>query len=260
MPDVLEFAIATARAAGQLLCQQYRQQHSVRLKSSDIDVVTEADLASEQLIVDAIRQEFPDHGIFSEEGLGDVHGLVADSTPVWLVDPLDGTVNYAHGYPLWGVSLALSEGGQILAAVTFDPLRDEVFSAQQGKGARCNGERIQVSPVAEMHQALAATGFAYKRATLVDNNLAEFSAIMPLVQGVRRAGSAVLDLAHLADGRLDGYWEMHLQPWDWAAGWLLVEEAGGKVTDMRGAPWSLASRDIVASNGLLHAELLSRLA
>jgi myo-inositol-1(or 4)-monophosphatase len=260
MPDVLEFAIATARAAGQLLCQLYRQQHSVRLKSSDIDVVTEADLASEQLIVDAIRQEFPDHGIFSEEGLGDVHALVADSTPVWLVDPLDGTVNYAHGYPLWGVSLALSEGGQILAAVTFDPLRDEVFSAQQGKGTRCNGERIQASGVNEMHRALVATGFAYKRATLTDNNLAEFSAVMPRVQGVRRAGSAVLDLAHLADGRLDGYWEMHLQPWDWAAGWLLVEEAGGKVTDMRGEPWSLASRDIVASNGPLHTQLLSRLA
>jgi len=260
MPDVLEFASATARAAGQLLCQLYRQHHSVHLKSSDIDVVTEADIAAEQLIVDAIRQEFPGHGIFSEEGLGDVHALVADSTPVWLVDPLDGTVNYAHGYPLWGVSLALSENGQILAAVTFDPLRDEIFSAQQGKGAWCNGERIQVSAVAELRQALAATGFAYKRATLVDNNLAEFSAVMPRVQGVRRAGAAVLDLAHLADGRLDGYWEMHLRPWDWAAGWLLVEEAGGKVTDIRGEPWSLASGNIVASNGLLHAELLSRLA
>lgn len=260
MPDVLEFASATARAAGQLLCQLYRQHHSVHLKSSDIDVVTEADIASEQLIVDAIRREFPGHGIFSEEGLGDVHALVADSAPVWLVDPLDGTVNYAHGYPLWGVSLALSENGQILAAVTFDPLRDEIFSAQQGKGAWCNGEQIQVSGVAELRQALAATGFAYKRATLVDNNLAEFSAVMPRVQGVRRAGAAVLDLAHLADGRLDGYWEMHLRPWDWAAGWLLVEEAGGKVTDMRGEPWSLASTDIVASNGLLHAELLARLA
>jgi myo-inositol-1(or 4)-monophosphatase len=260
MPDVLEFASATARAAGQLLCQLYRQHHSVHLKSSDIDVVTEADIASEQLIVNAIRQQFPDHGIFSEEGLGDVHALVADSTPVWLVDPLDGTVNYAHGYPLWGVSLALSEGGQVLLAVTFDALRDEIFFAQQDKGAWCNGERIQVSGVAELRQALVATGFAYKRATLVDNNLAEFSAVMPCVQGVRRAGAAVLDLAHLAGGRLDGYWEMHLRPWDWAAGWLLVEEAGGKVTDMRGEPWSLASRDIVASNGLLHAELLARLA
>jgi myo-inositol-1(or 4)-monophosphatase len=242
-----------------MLCQLYRRQHSVDLKSSDIDIVTEADIASEQLIVDAIRQEFPNHGIFSEEGLGGVRALVADSTPVWLVDPLDGTVNYAHGYPLWGVSLALSKGGEILLAVTFDPLRDEIFSAQQGTGAWCNGERIQVSGVAEMRQALVATGFAYRRATLVDNNLAEFSAVMPRVQGVRRAGAAVLDLAHLADGRLDGYWEMHLRPWDWAAGWLLVKEAGGKVTDMRGEQWSLASKDIVASNGLLHAELLSHL-
>jgi myo-inositol-1(or 4)-monophosphatase len=260
MPDLLEFATATARAAGQLLHQLYRQEYSVHLKSSEIDVVTEADLASERLIVDAIRREFPGHGIFSEEGLGDVHTLVADSTPVWLVDPLDGTVNYAHGYPLWGVSLALSESGRVLLAVTFDPLRDEIFSAQQGKGAWCNGERIQVSGVTEMHQALVATGFAYRRASLVDNNLAEFSAVMPRVQGVRRAGAAVLDLAHLADGRLDGYWEMYLQPWDWAAGWLLVEEAGGRVTDMRGEPWSLASENIVASNSLLHAGLLERLA
>ena len=260
MPDALEFAIATARTAGQLLCQLYRRHHSVRLKSSDIDVVTEADIASEQLIVDAIRQVFPGHGILSEEGLGDVHALVADSTPVWLVDPLDGTVNYAHGYALWGVSLALAESGRVLLAVTFDPLRDEIFAAERGKGAWCNGERIQVSGVAEMHQALVATGFAYRRATLVDNNLAEFGAVMPRVQGVRRAGAAVLDLAHLAGGRLDGYWEMHLRPWDWAAGWLLVEEAGGRVTDMKGEPWSLASRDLLASNGLLHGELLSRLA
>jgi myo-inositol-1(or 4)-monophosphatase len=176
-----------------------------------------------------------------------------------LVDPLDGTVNYTHGYPLWGVSLALSEGGRILLAVTVDPLRDETFAAQLGKGAWCNGERIKVSDVAEMHQALVATGFAYQRASMADNNLAEFAAVMPQVQGIRRAGSAVLDLAHLASGRLDGYWEMHLRPWDWAAGWLLVEEAGGKVTDIRGRPWSLASNEIVASNGPLHEEFLAHL-
>lgn len=260
MPDALEFAVATARAAGQLLCQRYGQDHSVHLKSSDIDVVTEADVGSEHLIVEAIRRRFPGHRIFSEEGLGDVHALAEESAPIWLVDPLDGTVNYAHGYPVWGVSLALSERGRISLAVTFDPLRDEVFVAQQGEGTWCNGERIKVSEVAKMRQALVATGFAYKRATLQDNNLAEFGAVMPRVQGVRRSGSAILDLAHLASGRLDGYWEMHLQPWDWAAGWLLVEEAGGKVTDIRGAPWSLASNDIVASNGLLHAELLAHLA
>ena len=260
MTDILEFAIATARAAGRLLHRLYGQDHAVHFKSSDIDLVTEADLASEQLLVDAIRREFPEHEIVSEEGLGSFAALAADSPPVWLVDPLDGTVNYAHGYPLWGVSLALSEGGRIVLAVTFDPLRDETFMAQQGKGAWCNGERIKVSDVADMHRALVATGFAYQRASIADNNLAEFAAVMPQVQGIRRAGSAVLDLAHLASGRLDGYWEMHLRPWDWAAGWLLVEEAGGKVTDMQGEPWSLASNEIVASNGPLHKELLARLA
>ena len=260
MTDILEFAVATARSAGQLLVRLYSQDHAVHFKSSKIDLVTEADLASEKLIIDAIRHELPEHQIISEEGSGSVTALAADSPPTWLVDPLDGTVNYAHGYPLWGVSLALSESGRILLAVTVDPLRDETFVAQQGRGAWCNGERIKVSDVAEMHQALAATGFAYQRATTASNNLAEFGAIMPRVQGIRRAGSAVLDLAHLACGRLDGYWEMHLRPWDWAAGWLLVEEAGGTVTDMRGEPWSLASNDIVASNGPLHKELLARLA
>ena len=260
MSEILEFAVATARAAGKLLCRQYDQDHSVHCKSTAIDIVTEADIASERLIVDAIRQEFPDHGIISEEGLGNLKAPAADSPPVWLVDPLDGTVNYAHGYPLWGVSLALAERGWILLAVTYDPLRNEIFTAQRGEGAWCNGKRVKVSKIAEMHQALVATGFAYKRATVADNNLAEFGAIMPHVQGIRRAGSAVLDLAHLASGRLDGYWEMHLQPWDWAAGWLLVEEAGGKVTGMRGEPWSLASSKIVASNGLLHPGFLSRLA
>ena len=260
MLEALEFAMASAREAGQLLCRLYSQRHTVQTKSSDIDLVTEADVASDRLIVAAISRAFPSHRILSEEGLGDLDAFVAGSSPVWLVDPLDGTVNYAHGYPAWGVSLALSQAGQVLMAVTFDPLRDEIFWAQRGQGAWCNGERVQVSDVAEMRQALVATGFAYKRATLADNNLAEFGAVMPRVQGVRRAGSAVLDLAHLAGGRLDGYWEMHLNPWDWAAGWLLVEEAGGKITDMRGEPWSLLAGDMVATNSHLHPELLAHLA
>ncbi len=260
MTDLLEFAETTARAAGQLLCRLYRQHHSVRIKSSDIDIVTEADVAAERLIVDAIRRAFPSHRVYSEEGLGNANSLAAVDSPLWLVDPLDGTVNYAHGYPSWAVSLALSDGGQVILAVTLDPLRDEIFTAQCGKGARCNGEPISVSSVSEMHQALVATGFAYKRATLVDNNLVEFSTMMPRVQGLRRAGAAVLDLAHLASGRLDGYWEMHLRPWDWAAGWLLVREAGGHVTDRQGQPWSLTSGEMVASNGLLHGDILSCLA
>jgi myo-inositol-1(or 4)-monophosphatase len=260
MPDPLEFAIEIAQEAGQLLCRLYTERHTVQTKSSDIDLVTEADVASEQLIVAAIDRAFPSHRILSEEGLGDHDAFVAGSTPVWLVDPLDGTVNYAHGYPAWGVSLALSQVGQVLMAVTFDPLRGDIFWARRGQGTWCNDERLRVSDVAEMGQALVATGFAYKRATIADNNLAEFGAVMPRVQGVRRAGSAVLDLAHVASGRLDGYWEMHLNPWDWAAGSLMVEEAGGKITDMQGEPWSLLTGEIVATNSHLHTELLTNLA
>ena len=260
MPDPLEFALATARSAGQILCRLYDEHHSVQFKSSDIDIVTEADIASEQLIVDAIRQEFPSHRILSEEGLGTLDAPAADSSPVWLVDPLDGTVNYAHGFPFWGVTLALAELGRVRMAVTFDPLRDEIYWAEAGQGAWRNGARLRVSVAADLRQALVATGFAYKRATLTDNNLAEFGAVMPSVQGIRRGGSAVLDLASLAAGHLDGYWEMHLNPWDWAAGWLLVEEAGGRVTDMRGEPWALSSGDMVATNGHLHEELLACLA
>jgi myo-inositol-1(or 4)-monophosphatase len=191
--------------------------------------------------------------------LGDLQETSGPQPHLWVVDPLDGTVNYAHGYPAWGVSLALAERGQVVMAVTYDPLRDEIFWAEHGGGAWFNGERLRVSSAMRLKDALVATGFAYHRATLEENNLAEFGAMMPCVQGVRRAGAAVLDLAHLAAGRLDAYWEMHLQPWDWAAGWLLVEEAGGRVTSIRGQPWSLGTNNMAASNGSLHEELLAML-
>ncbi len=259
MTDRLEFALDTARRAGQLLREASHQHHTVSSKTTEIDLVTETDLASERLIVDAIRARFPDHAILSEEGLGTLQSAAGETPCLWLVDPLDGTVNYAHGYAIWGVSLALAEWGQVVLGVTYDPLHDEAFWAERGQGAWCNGERLCVSTAEALRQALVATGFAYRRATLVDNNLAEFGAVMPCVQGVRRAGAAVLDLAHLAAGRLDAYWEMHLQPWDWATGWLLIEEAGGVVTDLCGEPWSLGITNMAASNGHLHDELLSLL-
>jgi myo-inositol-1(or 4)-monophosphatase len=255
--ETLKFAIETARRAGRELQRLAHRHHIVGHKKTDIDLVTEADLASEQLIVNAIRQRFPDHTILSEEGLGDLQTVAGKMRCLWVVDPLDGTVNYAHGFPVWGVSLALVERGRAVLGVTYDPLLDEVFWAEQGQGAWLNGERLHVSAGSRLKDALVATGFAYERATLDDNNLAEFSMVMPGVQGVRRAGAAILDLAYVASGRLDAYWEMHLQPWDWAAGWLLVEEAGGIVTDMRGKSWGLSTDNMVASNGLLHDELLS---
>jgi len=256
MPDPLGIALDTAREAGRLLREYAGRDLEVGHKSTEIDLVTEADLASERLIVDILRRHFPGHTILSEEGLGDLQRLAGESDYLWLVDPLDGTVNYAHGLPVWGVSLALADAGRPVLAVSFDPVRDEMYWARRGEGAWCNGRRLHVSATGRLSQALVATGFPYRRATLEENNLREFNAMMPRVQGVRRAGAAVLDLAHVAAGRLDAYWEMFLQPWDWAAGWLLVEEAGGTVSDLRGEPWALSTGAIAASNGTLHAELL----
>ncbi|HFD39405.1 MAG TPA: inositol monophosphatase [Anaerolineae bacterium] len=262
----LDFALETARQAGALL-RGFEQRQAVGYKSSEIDIVTAADLASERLIVDAIRARFPEHSILSEEGLGDLHRVAAEIPHLWLVDPLDGTVNYAHGFPVWGVTLALAERGRVVLGVIYDPLRDEMFWAEEGQGAWCNGQRLHVSATGRLREALVATGFAYQRAALSNashgdapgNNLAEFGVIMPRVQGIRRAGAATLDLAYLAAGRLDAYWEMYLQPWDWAAGTLLVQEAGGQVSDLTGAPWSPGTNGLAASNGLLHAELLALL-
>jgi myo-inositol-1(or 4)-monophosphatase len=260
--DLRDFALDTARRAGQLLRDLAGRHHTIGHKSTGIDLVTEADLASERLIVAAIRERFPDHTIQSEEGLGDLSSVKQGVSHLWLVDPLDGTVDYAHGYPVWGVSLALAEADRVMLSVAYDPVREELFWAERGHGAwlDCPGSqrvRLQVSKVATLQDSLLATGFPYQRASLADNNLTEFSAMMPRVQGVRRAGAAVLDLAHVAAGRLDGYWEKYLQPWDWASGWLLVEEAGGTVTTMHGSPWSLQEKNMLASNGLIHDEMLN---
>ena len=255
MSTPLEFARQTARQAGHLLRELYHRRHEVRFKSSDIDLVTEADLASEQLILEAIRSRFPEHAILTEESGGDLPAAAPNVPYLWLVDPLDGTVNYAHGFPFWGVSLALLEKGEISLGVIYDPLRDELFWAEQGKGAWGNNQPLRVSSASRLREALVATGFAYRRATIRDNNLAEFSALMPQVQGVRRAGAAVLDLAYIAAGRLDAYWEMHLHPWDWGAGVLMVQEAGGQVSDLDGRPWSLETKGLLASNGPLHQSL-----
>lgn len=257
-PHALDLASDTARRAGRLLLDYASRPHDVKNKSTDIDLVTEADLASERLILDAIHARFPGHAILAEES-GRSDPAASQDQPLWLVDPLDGTVNYAHGYPVWAVSLALTHEGRVLLAVAYDPPRDELYWAKPGAGAWCNDHRLQVSTVPVMSQALVATGFAYRRATLRDNNLAEFNRIMPRVQGIRRAGAAALDLAHVAAGRLDAYWEMHLQPWDWAAGWLLVSEAGGTITNLDGTSWSLTSNRIAASNGHLHDEFLTLL-
>lgn len=253
---MLDAAIDLARQAGELLRQGHRNgAGKIASKASAVDLVTEVDLASERLISAGLRERFPDHAIFGEE----TGQTLPAAGPVWVVDPLDGTTNFAHGYPLFSVTLALLVDGQPELGVTYDPLRDDLFWAQRGQGAWRGQRRLRVSAAAELSTSLLATGFAYDRASNPDNNLAEFSHFVPRCRGVRRGGSAALDIAWVAAGWLDGYWERGIQVWDMAAGVLLVHEAGGVVTAYSGQPWRPGDRNVVAANSVLHTALLQGL-
>lgn len=250
MPAYLETAIDIAREASALLSEYARQRVGFELKG-DHDLVTVADRASEELIVGRLRKEFPDHHIMAEEG-----GETAGSSEYrWYVDPLDGTTNFAHGFPVYNVTLALEHRGELIAGVIADPSRGEVFFVEQGGGAFLNGERIHVSKAPRLAEALAGTGFP-SRKRHQNVNVHFFHQVSMVTHGVRRAGAAALDLAYVACGRLDMFWEFSLNPWDIAAGVLLIQEAGGRVSDMRGAPLQLRAETILADNGLLHQEAL----
>ncbi|RME38112.1 MAG: inositol monophosphatase [Thermoflexia bacterium] len=247
-------AIAIAHEAGRLIREAFpRRVRSFDLKG-DVNPVTETDLAAERLILEHLRAAFPDHRILAEEGGGD--SWAVPGPPVWLVDPLDGTNNFAHGFPHVAVSLALVADGEPLVGIIYDPLRDETFAAVAGGGATLNGEPIHVSSVARLEDAFLATGFPYDRRTAPDNNVERMGHFVRRALGVRRAGAATLDLAYVACGRLDGFWEIRLAPWDVAAGTLLVREAGGRATDFDGTPRCLSGQTIVASNGLIHEQML----
>jgi myo-inositol-1(or 4)-monophosphatase len=241
---------AIAREAGALLMDYFHQHLKIEYKG-EADLVTAADRAAEVLIRERIRKLWPAHDVLGEEqGLSD-----QGSEYRWYVDPLDGTTNFAHGYPVFCVSLGLERKGQRVAAVIYDPTRDELFSAELGKGAKLNGETIRVSKTATLKEGLLATGFpSHKRHK--NPNIFFYHQITLHSHGVRRAGSAALDLCNVASGRFDGFWEFNLNPWDTAAGVLIVEEAGGKVTRFDGSPFEIDSRETVASNGLIHQELL----
>jgi myo-inositol-1(or 4)-monophosphatase len=248
---MLDFATDVARRAGALLVEGLKSQRRIELKSS-FEVVTEIDHASEQLIISAIRAEFPDHTILAEES----GGTFDHSRHTWLIDPLDGTNNYAHGFPYFAVSLALWAEQQPLLGVVYDPLRDELFSASAGGGAYCNNQRLHVSQIATLGAALLSTGFPYDYASRTENNLQEFNRIQARSQGVRRAGAAALDLAYVAMGRLDAHWELDLKPWDAGAAALIVREAGGRLSNQRGESWYPWDDWLIASNGLIHDELV----
>jgi myo-inositol-1(or 4)-monophosphatase len=251
---MLDFAIQTAREAGRVLAEKFGRAIRVTNKG-DIDLVTEADIASERLIVERIRSYHPRHAILTEES-GDVITVGdAGSEYKWVVDPLDGTTNYAHGYPCFCVSIALEYEGSVILGVVYDPTRDELFAAERGRGATLNGRVLRVSETNELNGALLCTGFPYDVRDRGDF-ARHFRNFIMRAQSVRRDGAAALDLAYVAAGRFDGFYEEGLRPWDVAAGVLLVEEAGGRVTHYDGSPFRIYTPPIAASNGLIHDAML----
>lgn len=248
MASFLDGAIEIAREAGQVLLAHRGVGFELK---GDYDLVTAADRASEQLVIKRLKERFPQHGIVAEEG----GRAELQSELRWYVDPLDGTTNFAHGYPAWNVTLALARKGEVIAGVVFDPLNRELFAAERGAGARLNGAPIHISKTRLLNDALVATGFP-SRKRHQNVNIHFYYQIAMATHGVRRGGSAALDLAYTACGRLEAFWEFGLNPWDMAAGTLLVEEAGGKTSGMRGEPLDLDGRYVLADNGLIHEEMI----
>jgi len=251
----LETAVEIAREAGALTATYFERRVAIETKG-EFDLVTEADRASEKLIVERLRTYFPSHAIVAEEG----GGHEGCSEYRWFVDPLDGTTNFAHSFPMFCVTMGLERAGETIAGVVYDPIRQEVFTAERGAGAFLNNHRVRTSSIGKVADSLASTGFP-SRKRHHNVNIHFYYQLAMASHGVRRTGSAALDLSYVASGRLDFFWEFGLKPWDMAAGALLVQEAGGRVSDMTGAPLSLtASDNILADNGALHGEILASFA
>lgn len=256
--DLRNFMISLTEISGNILMSHFNSELTVESKDDrvgGIDIVTNADKSSEKAIISEIRRKFPEHDILAEETQEQLKG----APWLWVIDPLDGTVNFAHDYPHFAVSIALLEHGKIVAGVVCDPLKGETYLAVRGEGSFLNGRRLRVSRADTLNRSIVGTGFPYDKAFTADNNLTEFSRVLPKVQGMRRLGSAALDLAYVACGRLDGFWELKLKPWDIAAGILLVEESGGLVTDRYGEVMELDSPSILATNGLIHSDMIGAL-
>jgi len=250
--ELFDLAVAIAREAGALARSRFHEPRTIRTKSSEIDLVTDVDHAIDALVRERIRAARPRDAMLTEEG----GGADGASGVRWVVDPLDGTTNYAHAFPAFSISVGVEVDGRREVGVVYDPMRDELFAARRGAGATLNGAPMRVSPIADLKRALLATGFAYDVHQKRTPNLEHFERFVGRAQAIRRMGSAALDFAYVACGRFDGYWEMHLAPWDVAAGLLLVEEAGGRTTDFDGGPPPASGARIVASNGRVHEAML----
>ena len=249
---LLSVAVDASKSAGRLLLDYARSGFHVEHKDA-INLVTDADHAAEQCIIDHIRENFPTHSTLAEE-----RGPHAPPTSgyQWIIDPLDGTTNFAHRFPIYAVSIGVEWNGQGIVGVVYDPNRDELYTGEAGQGAYLNHRPIMVSSTNRLDRALMVTGFAYDIRDTADNNLDHFARFALKAQGVRRTGSAALDLCYVAAGRFDGFWEVKLSPWDMAAGVVILRAAGGRVTDLRGHEHSIYQPELVASNGRIHREML----
>lgn len=251
MPDFLQVATRAARAAGRLINRHRGKIRDISYKG-EINLVTDVDEKAEKLILSILRKNFPKHDYLAEE-MGENKN---NSVYRWIIDPLDGTTNFAHQFPFYSVSIALEYKSDIIISVVYDPVRKETFTARKGKGARLNGRKISVSDISKLKDAMLATGFAYDFKKAHNSNIENFVNFLGKSQAVRRAGSAALDLCYVACGRFDGFWECDLHPWDTAGGWLIAKEANGKVTKFNGDRYSCFDKELVASNGKIHDEMV----
>jgi myo-inositol-1(or 4)-monophosphatase len=237
--------------AGAIVKRRWSDERRIERKSGPIDLVTDVDRACEREILDVLTSAFPEHAVLAEES-----GARGDHEFLWLVDPLDGTTNFAHRYPQVSISVALARAGQTILGLVYDPLREELFSARRGGGARVNDAALRVSVTEDLDSSLLASGFPYDRREHADYYLSFFKRFMMRTQGVRRAGSAALDLCWVAAGRVDGFWEWKLKPWDTAAGALIVQEAGGRTSDFTGSAFDVYGDQTLASNGKIHEQMI----
>ena len=250
---MLSIAIEAAKEAGRYLKYSVGKVKSVETKKGEErNLVSEIDKTSEQKIIGMIRQHYPGHAILAEES----GASSTTSDYKWVIDPLDGTTNFLHGVPVFCVTIAVEYKGQLVAGVVYDPNLDELFTAERGSGAYCNGRRLKVSQASELINSLLVTGFPYDIARNPDNAVGHFVNFLMEGQGIRRLGSAALDLSYVAAGRFDGFWEVNLNPWDMAAGILFIQEAGGRTTDFSGSPSSIYTKQVLATNGLIHESML----
>jgi len=253
METIRKYLFDLSYRAGETLMKYYGKLEEIDTKSGEIDLVTVADRKSEEIIIKGIRKAFPDHNILAEES-GESSERSSDF--FWVIDPLDGTTNFAHSYPIFSTSIAVQKKDKILMGIVYNPYYKELFYGERGRGAFLNNRPIHVSDTVELKRSMLLTGFAYDRRARARLYLERFKAFMDVCHGVRRAGSAALDICSVACGRAEGYWEENLKPWDTAAGCVILEEAGGKVSDFSGAPFSIRKTQFLATNGLIHQEML----